>query len=320
MRVVALLLGLMLAACGTDGGKDGPLYQQRLFDGTVTAALSAYAEVTEDNFEVRALDLSSCQPDLAPDGSFCTLQAQVQDFEEDSFLAQLGGTTVKVFPSNRIDDLTIACAAPASAQACPAAPPTCYQGNADANGRLDFPCIPCNSRHAVWTYKESAITPVTKKAVEFDRWLDAGDGVQGVYTISVATYSLIPGIAGYQPNPALGIVAGEANDCGNSSIANLAANVDRGDLTAPITEEFAGDDPVYGVGTFYFVNETPQKNQTVTSRDGLWAFVNVPPSRITVFVSGRRTDGGPVEHNLGRVSLSAFPDTITIGDLRVRNP
>ena len=81
-------------------------------------------------------------------------------------------------------------------------------------------------------------------------------------------------------------------------IKNLHANVEPGDLEAPLTEDFCGEDPIYGAGTFYFVENFPQKEQTLTSEDGLWAFVNVAPGQVTVFGSGRQVLG-----NVSRVLL-----------------
>ncbi|MFC1610466.1 hypothetical protein ACFL6C_05875 [Myxococcota bacterium] len=312
MRKTALLLLVPMAACGEDK-KDGPKFTQRMFDESITQAMTAFEEVEEETWEARDLDFASCPVDPAPDGSFCTFQAQIIDFQEDEFQVQLGGTTVKVFPSNRIQDLDVTCAS--VTEDCPTTQPVCWEDEADAAGRLDVPCIPCNTRFAVWAYKKSTVAPVTKKAVEFDRWVDNESEVEDVFTISNKTYDLIPGIVGFDPDPNLGIVAGQAQDCAGNTIGNLATNVDRGLLTEPSNPEFAGDDVIYGVGTFYFVNNFPQKNQTVTSEDGLWSFVNVPPGEITVFGSGRRADNSPVEQNVGRVTLAAFPDTIAIGDL-----
>ncbi len=320
MRKGSWMVLVVLAGCGGEGSKDeGPAFRQRGYDDAISAAMTAYREVADDTWEARAIDHDSCVADPAPDGNFCPLSVQVVDFEESRFLVELGGTTVKVFPANRIDDINAACVAPGTVGACGATPPVCFVGTADAQGRIDFPCLPCNTRYAAWTYKESMI-PVTKKAAEFHRWIDATTGVEDVFTISVKTYNLIPGIVGFQPDPALGIVAGEANDCGRHSLENVAVNIERGRLSEPISADFSGDDPIYGVGTFYFVNEFPQKQQSLTSPDGLWAFVNVPPAEVTVFASGRRSAGGAIEENVGRVTFTALPDTITIGDLLVEGP
>ncbi|MBI5508804.1 MAG: hypothetical protein HY903_08635 [Deltaproteobacteria bacterium] len=319
MRYVALLLVLAVAGCGgsshdADGG--GPRFTQHPFDDAITAAPAAYQEVNEV-WESRDLDFTSCVADPTPDGTTCNFQAQVIDFEKDTFLTQLGGTTVKVFLNNQIDDLNVVCAPAGAAGSCLATLPTCFEADADASGLVSFPCMPCNARFAVWTYKKSSVTPVTKRAAEFNRIVTATSGIEEVFTISVSTYGLIPGIVGFQPDPALGIVAGKARDCADHSLSNVGVNVDKGTLAAPVNECFCGDDPIYGVGTFYFIDNFPQKQQSVTSEDGLWAFVNVPPGPVTVFGSARRADGQPVTMNVGRSHVTALADTIAIGDLMI---
>ena len=85
--------------------------------------------------------------------------------------------------------------------------------------------------------------------------------------------------------------------------------------TAPA--EFCGAEPIFRVGTFFVAeNNTPSKDQTVSSGNGIFAFANVPPGRVTVFAYARPTDGADLVE-IGHVELVSLPDTITIGDVWV---
>ena len=46
----------------------------------------------------------------------------------------------------------------------------------------------------------------------------------------------------------------------------------------------------------------------------------MPPDQVTVFGSGRRTAGGDVDENIGRVHLTSFPDTITFTTMYIEAP
>ena len=308
----ALLVGLLglLWSCGeTADSGDNKTCQK---SGETAEALQPYEEVADKLWEERDVDFDSCTEDDAPDGELCTFQGQVIDFEDDKFLPVLAGTTVRLFLSNQIDDLDVTCDALGSEYSTST---VCYEGQADSSGRIDVPNVPCNTRVAIWTYKEDPVTPVTKAAVEYNQWVSSADRIYDVLTISIKTYNILPGLASYPLDPSLGIVAGKIRDCPDRGVANVAVNLEPGLLAEPLTGDFCGDDVYYRIGTFYFVDQLPKAEQEVTSEDGLFAFVNVPVGQATVFASGVRAEGGEQMSNIGRSEVISLADTITVRDV-----
>ncbi|MEE8409357.1 MAG: hypothetical protein V3T05_07115 [Myxococcota bacterium] len=313
MRRIALLCLVPLLGCG--GPDEDPLCQTP-YDEATTTEVTAYEEVADETWEARPIDFANCVADPAPTGADCTLPVQVIDFKESAFKTELGGTTVKVFLNNTVADLNATCESHDST----VSGAVCYEGHVEDNGQLEFLTIPCNTRVVVWANKTSSSILVTKAAIEFHHWVDDGMSTLKVQTISAATYGLIPGILGFAPNTELGIVAGKARDCADNSIANVHTHIAPGHADEPPTSDFCGDDPIYGVGTFYFVNSLPSKGQMTTSEDGIWSFANVPPGPVTIFAQGRRADGGAVVPEIGKAKVWAFADTITISDLNIQAP
>lgn len=319
-----LFAGVLIVAAGCggggggDGGSDGGDCQ--FFDDTVTDAIEAWTDIPEEGGTVTAVDLASCTPDNSTTDA-CPFNGQVIDFQEDEWLPSgvLGGTTVVIFVDNRIDDPSVLADIAANCAAADddtAVDPTCYWAAANTAGQVSFPYIHCETRFAIWAHKFSTIAPPTKPAVEFNRISKTGDGIQTVLTISQSTYELVPGIVGFTPDPTLGIVAGKVADCADNGVANVSTHIIDGH-TSEAPEDFCGDAVINRVGTFYFRDNFPADDQTVTSEDGLWAFANVPPGNITIF--GFDNEGG-TRHLIGHVELVSLPDTITIADLLLDTP
>lgn len=318
MRKLALLCLVPLLSCGDSdngGSGDDPLCQMP-FDEATTTQITSYEEVADKTWEARPIDFATCVADPDPTGTDCMFPVQVVDFEEGNFLAPLIDTTVKVFLNNTVADLGATCEVADST----VSGAVCYEGTVNGTGRLDFLTIPCNTRVAVWAHKLSGDIPATKAAVEFHHWIFDTMGTREVQTISLKTYGLIPGLLGYAPNIELAIVAGKARDCIDNGIANVHAHIAPGHVDVPPAADFCGDEPIYGAGTFYFVDNFPTKTQLATSEDGLWAFANVSPGAVTIFAQGRRADGGAIEPEIGKAQVWAFPDTITISDLNIQAP
>lgn len=306
---------LTLASCGKDEKNFRDEESCQAFDNN-SAAMSAYVEVANNVYDPATANFAlGCEDLPTPDGSLCTYQLQVKDFQEDEFLPVLAGTTVKVFPSNTIDDLSVPCVAPDSTEPNP----VCYEGTADATGRIDFPMIQCNTRVAVWAYKSSTTAPVTKRAAEFNRAVVPGQGIEDALTISNSTYNLIPGIVGFAPDPTMGIVGGKLHDCSDHGLQNVNVNIESGSIAAPTNARFCGSAPMYRVGTFYFdaASSLPTKELKTSSENGVFAFVNVPPGVATVFAAAKRDSTSGISHNIGRVHLVSLPDTIVIADVLV---
>ncbi|MDP7039257.1 MAG: hypothetical protein QGI45_08870 [Myxococcota bacterium] len=301
---------VLLLSCGETTSSDDNKTCQK--SGETTEVLQPYKEVADKLWEERDVDFDSCSEDAAADGELCTFQGQIIDFEDDKFLPVLAGTTARLFLSNQIDDLDVTCDALGSEYSTST---ICYEGQADSSGRIDVPNVPCNTRVAIWTYKEDPITPVTKGAVEYNHWVADEDKIYDVLTISIKTYNILPGLASYPLDPSLGIVAGKVRDCPDRGVANVAVNLEPGLLAEPLSADFCGDDVYYRIGTFYFVDQLPKAEQEVTSEDGLFAFVNVPVGQATVFASGVRAEGGEQISNIGRSEVISLADTITVRDV-----
>ncbi len=311
MRFVALMsCAGALVACGGGGDSSDEESCQKLDTG-VTDGLDAYASATPDpatNPPV-SLDFGSCPVRPAPGNRDCTFVGVVKDFQDDEVPAYVAGTLVKVFVDNRVDNINAACEPAGSATVAP-----CYEMTAPDGGIVSFANLPCNTYLAVRAYQPGW----TKAALQYSQWVDVDSAsrTEEIISISRVTYDMIPAVVGYAPNPKLGIVAGQLSDCRDYGVANGSVNMVAGHVDTP-PAEFCGIESIFRVGTFYFVDEFPNKNQSVTAEDGLWAFANVPPGQVTVFASGRRTDGGPLEA-LGHIQVAAFPDTITIQDIIVQ--
>jgi hypothetical protein len=303
----ALTLGL-IANCGDS---EEVADQCQDFDTTQVAAPKAYKEEGENNWVETTYDFESCTEAVASN-EICPFEGQVIDFQEDEWLdtGVLGGTTVKLFPANKIEDIDATCVSYDSTDA----DVICYEAVASETGRVDFPNVKCNTPFALWANKIATFAPPTKPAVEFDRVVrPTSTGLQDVMTISTKTYNLVPGIVGFSPDATLGLVAGKAQDCAAVGVAGIAAHIASEHLTvAPAS--FCGAESIHRVGTFYFKDNFPANGETDTSEDGLWALANVPVGNATVFgfsnTQGTKTQVGYTQG----VSLA---DTITIVDLVV---
>jgi len=334
MRKLFALIALLpfFVACGGGSDEDG------ITPDNVPDSCEKYDTALNDPiqiWDVAALDFRVPAPtgcmqqviDAVPIGSDCILKAAGEDFADERNIAySLQGSRVRVFPANRVQADN-----PATANCAPAGTPLsagqeCWEAIADAAWEVTFTGLECRSQVAVWVYKESTGAPLTKPAIEFNRYViqPAGDTtVDTLVSISVATYNLLPAVAGIDIQGDLGIAGGtvsipegaDAASCVAEPGYGLQVGIESGALAAPDTPDFCGKTAIYRTSTFYFANELPSKNQHVTDEDGLWAFANIPPGDVTVFAGGVWTAGDTYNRDLGRATMQVFPDTISIGDI-----
>jgi hypothetical protein len=130
-------------------------------------------------------------------------------------------------------------------------------------------------------------------------------------SVSNDTYNVIPAILGVPIKDGTSIIAGTAFDC--SREPDTLSEVDAGKIEGAqvVVRNLDGSKPD-GVAVRYFVENFPDRDQTSTSADGLWAAVNVPPGEIRVEMWGKV---GGADVLLGVTEFTSYPNSINIANI-----
>jgi hypothetical protein len=123
-------------------------------------------------------------------------------------------------------------------------------------------------------------------------------------SVSIATYALMPAILQLEPDPAKGILAGTAYDCGGegSLLENAQVIIRSEDGSYPLGQEVR-----------YFREEFPNKDQPATSADGLWMAINVPAGPHVIELWAVVESGEP--QLVATTPVDVVGDGITVTDL-----
>lgn len=127
-----------------------------------------------------------------------------------------------------------------------------------------------------WTSRVTSSDDSTLPTIQ-EHWSDGPGTPMGAYfnSVSSSTLALMTTLLGVTPDPAMGVIAGTAYDCGGEGGDSLAENIQvivrAADGTYPATQDIR-----------YFLDEFPNRQQTSTSGDGLWMIANIPPGDVVI--------------------------------------
>ncbi len=145
-------------------------------------------------------------------------------------------------------------------------------------------------------------------------WADHFEDFE-ILSVSYATYQIIPLSLAIDPDPAKGLAAGAFYDCAGERVENAQVLVK--DASGNLAED---------VYIRYFVDETPDRDQSWTSDDGLFGAIDVPPGTWTMELWGIRDSGMPdcpeaeVDGycKLADVDVYVIPDSVNIANANMK--
>jgi len=181
----------------------------------------------------------------------------------------------------------------------------------DEDGKVSFDAPSCQPL-AYLTYPDPAQNKArpTYKSHQVYGYTDSTFDAEYI-SVSNDTYNVIPAILGVPVEAGKSLIAGTAFDC--SREPDTLSEIDAGKIEGAqvIVRNIDGTKPE-GVQVRYFVENFPDRDQTGTSADGLWAAVNVPPGDIRVELWGL-VDGTP--SLLGVTEFTTYADSINIANI-----
>lgn len=159
-----------------------------------------------------------------------------------------------------------------------------------------------------WTSRVTSTDDSTLPTIQ-EHWSDGPGSPMGAYfnSVSGSTLALMTTLLGVTPDPALGVIAGTAYDCGGEGGDSLAENIQvivrAADGSYPISQDIR-----------YFVDEFPNRQQTATSADGLWMIANIPPGDV-VIEAYAATDEGQPARLIAQTKAQVFAGSLIISDI-----
>lgn len=159
-----------------------------------------------------------------------------------------------------------------------------------------------------WTSRVSSTDGDTLPTIQ-EHWSDGPSSPMGAYfnSVSSSTLALMTTLLSVTPDPALGVIAGTAYDCGGGGGDSLAENIQvivrAADGTYPSSQAI-----------HYFFAEIPSRAATATSEDGLWLIANVPPGDAFIEAYAAVDDGEP-PRLIGQTKVQVFAGSLIIADM-----
>lgn len=159
-----------------------------------------------------------------------------------------------------------------------------------------------------WTSRVTSSDGGTLPTIQ-EHWSDGPGTPMGAYfnSVSSSTLALMTTLLGVTPDPAMGVIAGTAYDCGGEGGDSLAENIQvivrAADGTYPDTQDIR-----------YFVDEFPNRQQTATSADGLWMIANIPPGDVVIEAYAATEDGQPARL-IAQTKAQVFAGSLIISDI-----
>jgi hypothetical protein len=159
-----------------------------------------------------------------------------------------------------------------------------------------------------WTSRVTSADDSTLPTIQ-EHWSDGPGTPMGAYfnSVSSSTLALMTTLLGVTPDPAMGVIAGTAYDCGGEGGDSLAENIQvivrAADGSYPNTQDIR-----------YFVDEFPNRQQTATSADGLWMIANIPPGDVVIEAYAAPEAGQPARL-IAQTKAQVFAGALIISDV-----